>query len=303
MKTLITLMLTCISWVSNAQNETNEHFVLTELSYSKTPVAKQIKKHPEHFEYLENVQMNRLNYKSDGLNISGYVIQPKEAGNYPCVIFNRGGNRDYGQLLVAHAVGLLAEIANEGYVVLASNYRGVDEGADEFGGADVNDVTNLIKQIASIENADTSKVALLGVSRGGMMNYLTLRRNISSIKASIQIGGITDLDTTIKYHPQIGKVCEELIPNYEERQRHQIKKRSAIHWVADLPKIPQLIIHGTADQSVSYHQIPPFLDSLAAYHIPYTTKIYEGDNHGIKKHQVEMRLEIKKFLAVHLKDS
>lgn len=300
MRTLIAWILLSMIHLAHAQNGDSSSFKLSDFTYHKTPIAKQIKKHPEHFSYLEDVKIERLTYKSDGHLIAGYVVQPKKEGKYPCVVYNRGGNRDYGQLLVGHAVGLLAEIANGGYVVFASNYRGVDGGDDEFGGKDVNDVVELIQLMHHIPKADTSKVTLIGVSRGGMMNYLTLKRNLKNIKASIQIGGITDLDTTIKYHPEIGEVCEELIPNYNSNSKNQLRERSAIHWVGQLPKIPQMIIHGTADQSVSYEQIPPFLDSLKKYEIPYEAMIYEKDNHGIRHHQQEMREEIKRFLEEYL---
>jgi len=300
MKALILVMLLGITWSSYAQHDDSSCFVLSDFTYHKTPIAKQIKKHPEHYSYLEKVKIERLTYKSDGHLISGYVVQPLKEGNYPCVLYNRGGNRTYGQLLVAHAVGLLAEIANEGYVVFASNYRGIEEGKDEFGGEDVNDVAHLIQQMHHIPNADTSQVALIGVSRGGMMNYLTLKRKIHAIKASIQIGGLTDLDTTIKYHPEIGKVCEELIPDYQHASQEKRNARSVIYWVRELPAVPQLIIHGTADQSVSYKQIPPYLDSLKKYEIPHEALIYKGDNHGIRHHQKEMRSEIKRFLKTHL---
>jgi len=70
------------------------------------------------------------------------MAKPKETGNYPCVIYNRGGNRDFGGLLVAHGAITLGKLAKEGYVVIASQYRGNggSEGQEEFGGKDVNDL-------------------------------------------------------------------------------------------------------------------------------------------------------------------
>ena len=46
-----------------------------------------------------------------------------------------------GQLLVATALTKMGVIAAQGYVVIASNYRGNSnsEGKEEFGGSDVND--------------------------------------------------------------------------------------------------------------------------------------------------------------------
>ncbi|MFK7808570.1 MAG: peptidase, partial [Saprospiraceae bacterium] len=60
---------------------------------------------------------------SDGLNVRGMMVKPKKAGNYPCVICNRGGNRKFGSLVAAHGAMWLGRIAKEGYVVNASQYR------------------------------------------------------------------------------------------------------------------------------------------------------------------------------------
>src|SRR5207247_311744 len=70
------------------------------------------------------------------------------------------------------------ELASHGFVILASQYRGNDggEGREEFGGADVNDVINLLSIAASLPDADPKNVFLYGLSRGGMMTFLALQR-------------------------------------------------------------------------------------------------------------------------------
>ena len=171
----------------------------------------------------------------------------------------------------------------------------------EFGGKDVNDITNLIESLHFITSADTSKVGLFGISRGGMMNYLTLKRKINKIKAVVSIGAITDMNTTIKYHPRIDGVCEELIPNYLDNKAVARNKRSVTNWVDKLPKTPMLILHGMKDQHVDYSQIPPFLDSLEKYHVPFKSMSFENDNHGIKKHREFISLEILKWFERYLK--
>src|SRR5688500_6481734 len=44
-----------------------------------------------------NLKYYRITYLSDGLKVTAYSIEPKEKGNYPCIISNRGGNREFGQ--------------------------------------------------------------------------------------------------------------------------------------------------------------------------------------------------------------
>lgn len=63
------------------------------------------------------------------------MAKPKKEGKYPCIIYNRGGNRDFGSLKVATGATLMGMLAAQGYVVIASQYRGNagGEGAEEFG--------------------------------------------------------------------------------------------------------------------------------------------------------------------------
>lgn len=285
-----------------------ERFVYELLDYKNAPVYKDIKKHPENYTYLDSVQLFRIVYLSDSLKITGLMATPKSDGNYPVVIFNRGGNRDYGALKISSATNVLAPIAKKGYVVVASNYRGNfgSEGQEEFGGSDVNDVINLAKTVSEYSQADISRIGLLGVSRGGMMNYLTLRENQKHnlpIKCVINIGGITDLEKTIEYHPEIGTVCEEIIPDYSADKFAAYKKRSVIYWVNELPKnCPMLILHSYDDASVTYEQIPSFTDSLEKHHLMFKHIAYKKDNHGIVKHREHVQQQIDWWLNAYLKN-
>ena len=44
------------------------------------------------YEYAEQLDFSQIVYSSDSLKIDGFLITPKTKGNYPVVIFNRGGN-------------------------------------------------------------------------------------------------------------------------------------------------------------------------------------------------------------------
>lgn len=278
----------------------------TEIDYVGTPIYKSIIEHPENYSFLDSVNVYYLRHRSDGHILTGFMAMPKAEGKYPSVVYNRGGNRDFGELLVYHSIEVLGRIAANGFVVVATNYRGNSggEGQEEFGGVDVNDVINLIKSLKEIPQADAEKVGLLGVSRGGMMNYLVLKNAPELVKASIQIGGITDLEKTIKYHKKIEKVIKDLIPEYKNNRDLAVWNRSAINWVAQLPKdVPQLILHSYDDGRVSYKQIEPFADSLDAYQVPYSLYSFKNDNHGIIDHKIEVSALINQWLNSFVKDS
>jgi len=78
----------------------------------------------EHYAYMDSIDMYGITYLSDGLKVRGLLVRPKEKGNYPCIIYNRGGNRNFGALTIATAAIRLGELAKEGYIVIASQYRG-----------------------------------------------------------------------------------------------------------------------------------------------------------------------------------
>src|SRR5690606_20086872 len=91
---------------------------------------------PLHFEFAqeqaEKVDAYEFFYLSYGKKIKGFVVYPKTSNNqqekFPVIIFNRGGSKDFGKIDSKHIFGSMSRIARAGYVVLASQYPGVDGG-------------------------------------------------------------------------------------------------------------------------------------------------------------------------------
>ncbi len=48
--------------------------------------------------YLKEVVAEKIIYSSDGLNITGYLVYPIDSVSCPVIIYNRGGNREFGSL-------------------------------------------------------------------------------------------------------------------------------------------------------------------------------------------------------------
>ena len=61
-------------------------------------IQQKFKDNPAFSEHHSSTNLYQITYLSDGLKINGYIAQPIEPGNYPVIIFNRGGNRDFGAL-------------------------------------------------------------------------------------------------------------------------------------------------------------------------------------------------------------
>ncbi len=258
----------------------------------------------EKFQYLNGVTIEKITYESDGLKIKGYLVQPKNKKKYPCVVYNRGGNKEFGKLSNKKAVFILARVASWGYVVAASQYRGNDggEGKEEFGGKDVNDVLNLIPLFDNLKTADTTKMGIYGWSRGGMMTYLALTKT-NRFKAAVVGGGLSDLRLWIRTRKDtIESVYYKNIPNYAENKSKAINDRSAISQVENMSKTtPVLMIHGTADWRVVPEMALDLSKAFLLNKIPHRLVLFEGGNHGLSEFNSEVDALAKQWFDDYLK--
>jgi dipeptidyl aminopeptidase/acylaminoacyl peptidase len=258
------------------------------------------------YKYLDSIEVYRITYLSEGLKIKGLLAQPKERGEkYPCIIYNRGGNRDFGLLTAAHGALTLGRLAKEGYVVIASQYRGNGggEGQEEFGGKDVHDVIILTEALQEIKAADTARIGMYGWSRGGMMTYIALTKT-DKIKAAAVGGAVSDNFETIKDRPEMESgVMAELIPNYPEHKEEALTKRSAIKWAHAFSKqVPILMLHGNSDWRVKPEQSLRLALEFEKYRIPYRLIMFEGGDHGISEHRKEVNEQVVQWFDRYLKN-
>jgi dipeptidyl aminopeptidase/acylaminoacyl peptidase len=253
---------------------------------------------------VDEVAFFRIKYLSDGLKVTGYLAMPKKTGKYPCVIFNRGGNREFGALNPGSVVRILGEVASWGYVVVASQYRGNagGEGREEFGGSDVNDVLNLVPLLSHLEEADTSRVGMYGWSRGGMMTYLALTRT-TRIRAAVVGSGMADALMITSKRPEMDTVFAELAPGYWKNRDSVLKARSAVYWPEKIcMTTPVLILTGSADRRVSPDEQMEMVRKLYEIKHPVRFELFEGGQHSLAEHREEVNHGIRNFLDTYVRD-
>jgi dipeptidyl aminopeptidase/acylaminoacyl peptidase len=254
---------------------------------------------------VEGITLEEITYLSDGLRVKGYLAKPKEGTALPSVIFNRGGNRGFGALSDVRAALLLGRLAARGYVVVASQYRGVagGEGMEEFGGAEIADVLNLIPLLEGLPEADASRLGIYGWSRGGLMTYLALARS-DRFKAAIVGAGVTDSVDGIERRPEMGeRVYAELVPDWETNREAALEARSPIRWPETLHKqTPLLLLHGSADWRVDPTQALRMADALYKVKHPFRLVFFEGGDHGLSEYREEVDRLIGEWLDRYVRD-
>ncbi len=257
----------------------------------------------ERRKVYKGIDCQKIKYMSDGLKVVGYIWKPKnsEGKKLPVIIFNRGGNREQGKLSPWMREGFYYFVSN-GFVVIGSQYRGVDggEGKDEYGGADVRDVMNLIPLAKSLDYVDMNNVFLFGGSRGGMMAYLALKNKIP-VNAAAVGSGVTDLFGNAKDHPDYNtNIYQQLIPDFDKRADEMMRERSALYY-ADKINVPVLIMHGGADERIGTARALSFAQKLQELGKTYELIIYAGDDHNLSLNRMDSDRRVIEWFKKYMK--
>ncbi|RYV03355.1 peptidase [Shewanella sp. OPT22] len=238
-------------------------------------------------EYKTSLSCRNFKYTVDGNIVKGFIIKPKQTEeSLPVLVYNRGGNGNYGSMVFGNLFNSLFPIANRGFIIIGSQYRGSltsSDTLDEFGGKDVHDVIELFKFIPDIVGADPTRIGMFGGSRGGMQTFLTLKE-IDSVKAVVTSSGIYDLPLTLKTQPKFSQMFKHRIPNFDSNKAVELEKRSVTKWVDKIPKkVPILIIHGEKDQRVSVENAKNLVTEFSKNKIPHKLIVYSNDDHYLSK--------------------
>ncbi|TSC83580.1 MAG: peptidase [Parcubacteria group bacterium Gr01-1014_17] len=236
----------------------------------------------------DTVSVYRIIYLSNKKKIAGFIVEPKNStGKLPCIIYNRGGSRDFGAIKLGNLFGSIAEFAKRGYVVIASNYAGSpgSDGVDDFGGKTLADILNLYKILKQYPPADITRIGMYGWSRGAAMTHMCLAK-ARWIKAAVVGAGPTDEVSA----PRFRKGWREhQISLYGKSRAEQIK-RSALYWPEKFSKkTPILIIHGTADWRVNPLDSIKLAEKLYEQKVPFRLVMFEGADHSVSEYKSEVK--------------
>jgi dipeptidyl aminopeptidase/acylaminoacyl peptidase len=225
----------------------------------------------------------KIRYNSDGLEITGFLTKPKDLQKYPTIIYNRGGNRDFGTF-TAKSLIYQQYLASNGFIVLSSQLRGnmYSEGKDEFGGKDLNDILKLIEINKTLKYSNQN-IGVFGISRGGLNAY-QISRLTDEIKAIAVIGASTDprldFDTRSEMYENVLKEMIGDTINFKKEYDY----RSPIKWVNEINE-PTLILHGSDDGRVKPINAELMIEEMKRLNKEFDFQIVENGDHGLNTHR------------------
>lgn len=131
-----------------------------------------------------------FSYLSDGLKIYGRMNVPVGNGPFPVIILNHG-YFNQSSFTSGDGTQTIADIlARNGYLTLASDYRGFGKSENDSQGSREHnpnyaiDILNLIASVGNLDKADSNKIGMWGHSMGGEVSLRTIEMN-DSVKAVV----------------------------------------------------------------------------------------------------------------------
>lgn len=232
-------------------------------------------------------RLERVTYRSDSLVVSAYVCgaDASDRSGRPALVFVRGSWRvgDIGWQLAP----MMQRFASQGFVVVAPLLRGSDgsAGVDAMGGDDLRDVLHAAPLAAAL-GADTTRLVLMGESRGGMMALLAAAHGFPA-RAVVTVGAFTDLDSMIAADTTaLEPMARTIWPDWPTHRDALSARRSATRWPGRL-RAPLLLLHGGADRQVSPAHATRLAEAVRRAGGMAEARVIAGAGHTLRGHEAE----------------
>jgi dipeptidyl aminopeptidase/acylaminoacyl peptidase len=198
---------------------------------------------------------------------------------------------------------------NQGYMVLAPNYRGSTGYGKEFqqanlfdmGGGDLQDVLAGVDWIKQTGHLDPKKIAVMGGSYGGYLTMMALTKAPDVWAAGIPIVPFVNWSTEIqKEDPELqqGDLATMGDP---VKNKALYEERSPINFV-DQVKAPLLLLAGGNDPRCPKSEAQQVVDAIKKRGGTIDYKVYENEGHGFARveNQIDAYQRVANFLLAHV---
>lgn len=176
-------------------------------------------------------------------------------------------------------------LANQGYAVIAVNYRdGIGYGRDfrraknqgPRGASEYQDVAAAAKYLQTLPEVEGSKIGLWGGSYGGYLTAMGLARNPEIFKAGVDLHGVHDWSFD-----------GQDATNYWGLDKKELDLAFKSSPVSDLSKwtAPVLFVHGDDDRNVNFQQTTDLVERLRGKNVPLELLVLPDEVHGFLRYE------------------
>src|SRR5215467_1913718 len=198
---------------------------------------------------------------------------------------------------------------NQGYMVLAPNYRGSTGYGKEFqqanlfdmGGGDLQDVLAGVDWIKQTGHLDPTKIAVMGGSYGGYLAMMAVTKAPEMWAAGVPIVPFVNWFTEIENEDPVLAQSDRATMGDPEKNPDFFRDRSPFFFV-DRIKAALFLLAGGHDRRCPKEETVQVVDAVKKNGGTVDYKIYEDEGHGFARmeNQIDAYQRVANFLKAHV---
>jgi dipeptidyl aminopeptidase/acylaminoacyl peptidase len=241
--------------------------------------------------------------------ISAFAYVPHNiarTGKFPAIVYIHGGPSSQS---VNSFNRFLQYIVNQGYLVIAPNYRGSTGFGKEFndgnrgdaGGGELNDVLDAAEWIEKSGFVDPKKLIAMGGSYGGYLTMMAVTKAPQMWAAGVAIVPFVNWFTEIANEDPVLREYDLATMGDPEKNKALYTDRSPIFFV-DQIKAPLLLLAGGNDPRCPKSEAQQVADAVKKRGGIAQLKIYDNEGHGFARveNQIDAYQRVSDFLKVRV---
>jgi len=198
---------------------------------------------------------------------------------------------------------------NQGYMVLAPNYRGSTGYGKEFqqanlfdmGGGDLQDVLAGVDWIKQTGHLDPKKIAVMGGSYGGYLSMMAVTKAPEVWAAAVPIVPFVNWFTEIENEDPVLRESDLATMGDLVKNKALYEDRSPINFI-DQVRAPLLLLAGGHDPRCPKSETQQVVDAIKKRGGTVDYKVYENEGHGFARveNQIDAYKRVADFLLAHV---
>lgn len=241
--------------------------------------------------------------------ISAFVYVPRNMqrnGQNAAIVYIHGGPKSQS---VDQFNRFIQHIVNQGYMVIAPNYRGStgygkafeDANLFDMGGGDLQDVLAATDFLKATGYPDPKKLIAMGGSYGGYLTMMAVTKAPDLWAAGVPIVPFVNWFTEIANEDPILQQSDRATMGDPEKNPEFFRERSPFFFV-DQIKAPLFLLAGGHDPRCPKKETIQVVDEIKKHGGVADYKIYEDEGHGFARveNQIDAYRRVTNFLKAHV---